>query len=462
MKVSHDRCGSSDACRQGFGMGFVCASSGLCEPQAVPPRVVRTFPVDLLASPEAYGAYRVVGTIVDYTLETHWARADSVIMAIEAANDAGGVTDADGGAGPLAVIVMTNEPAFAGDQLTQLEASVDDARALVEIYGARVIVGPPSSSATTAVFQDLATLPEQERPTVISMSATSSSLTDLEPPATDQTPGLLWRTAPPDITQAATIVSDMQGRALTSIAIVYEQGPYGDGLATSVQAGFEAGGGSVVVFSFSSPSTRDDVIGLAGGTGVDEVLFVSSQTDDSVRFLGFANSSTAYDTETLFLTDGAANSDLLLGIGGVSPSVYSRVRGTRPAPPSGPVYDTFRSSFNARNPGYDADTLSYTAHSYDAGWLAVYGTAWAIYQESAFAGRAVAHGLRHLSAGPSFQVRAGTWPSIREAFRAGDGVDVMGASGDLDYDPVTEETTGPIELWCIVDASGSLAIVACP
>jgi hypothetical protein len=39
---------------------------------------------------------------------------------------------------------------------------------------------------------------------------------------------------------------------------------------------------------------------------------------------------------------------------------------------------------------------------------------------------------------------------VVEKFRSGTAVNVHGASGELDYDPVTEETSGDIELWHIV------------
>ena len=38
------------------------------------------------------------------------------------------------------------------------------------------------------------------------------------------------------------------------------------------------------------------------------------------------------------------------------------------------------------------------------------------------------------------------------------GIDVRGASGELDYDPVTEETTAPVEVWGIVNVAGSFEI----
>jgi hypothetical protein len=42
-----------------------------------------------------------------------------------------------------------------------------------------------------------------------------------------------------------------------------------------------------------------------------------------------------------------------------------------------------------------------------------------------------------------------SWNTVVDAFRMGAGINVQGASGPLDYDPATEETTAPISLWVI-------------
>lgn len=57
----------------------------------------------------------------------------------------------------------------------------------------------------------------------------------------------------------------------------------------------------------------------------------------------------------------------------------------------------------------------------------------------------------HLSAGAPIEARSTEWGKVVESFREGKSVDVRGASGDLDYDPATEETSGDIETWRIED-----------
>lgn len=58
--------------------------------------------------------------------------------------------------------------------------------------------------------------------------------------------------------------------------------------------------------------------------------------------------------------------------------------------------------------------------------------------------------------GAAHHVGPGSFQAIVEAFSRGEGVDVEGASGALNYDPATEEiasdpATPPIEIWIVAD-----------
>ena len=54
-----------------------------------------------------------------------------------------------------------------------------------------------------------------------------------------------------------------------------------------------------------------------------------------------------------------------------------------------------------------------------------------------------------------------TWISVRANFEAGESIDVVGASGNLDYDGTTGETTSPIEVWGVEsDGSGGYAFTS--
>src|SRR5690606_26603211 len=84
----------------------------------------------------------------------------------------------------------------------------------------------------------------------------------------------------------------------------------------------------------------------------------------------------------------------------------------------------------------------------DAAWMAFYGAAWSLRREGAITGLGMAKGLRKLSVpGPEIPVTPGKWGQIVDALSSGAGVNLVAASGTLDFDPATEETTGLIDIW---------------
>ncbi len=66
--------------------------------------------------------------------------------------------------------------------------------------------------------------------------------------------------------------------------------------------------------------------------------------------------------------------------------------------------------------------------------------------------------MRQLSAGVPIALGATTWPTALAELSAGRPVNLEGASGDLDVDPVTEEMTADVEVWTL-DTSAEPTIV---
>jgi ABC-type branched-subunit amino acid transport system substrate-binding protein len=177
------------------------------------------------------------------------------------------------------------------------------------------------------------------------------------------------------------------------------------------------------------------------------VLFFSSQTADAVAFLNAAKSLTSYEKISFFLTDSAANPDLLAGASGAA-SLFPRVVGSRPAVPQGPTFELFKTSYSAAFKK-DPSVLSFVPHTYDATWLVFYGTAWSLRQEKAVTGAGIARGLRRVtSPGAEIAITPANWTKIADTIAQG-GVNVSGASGNLDFDAKSEETSGLINIWKI-------------
>ncbi len=438
-RKSEEACTRTADCRSAFGIGYVCAADGFCERAPPNPRCATTSPPDLLLRPESYPNAIMIGALADGSVETQRGREDAIRLAVTQVNEEGGL---DGRPFGVVFCDIAKNPAY--DSLERVDAAVASARWLADVLGVPAIVGPSASGDALAVFDAI----RDQGVLVISPAASSPELTGHDEPApTDERPGLLWRTAPPDTIQGEAIARWLieQRPAYDSVVVVHEKGPYGDALADVFTKAYQKSGRKVTTLSFATASQRDAAILEAPATKPPFVLFFSSQTQDAVAFLNAASAVTAYESISFFLTDSAANPDLLAGAAGAS--ALPRVVGSRPALPSGPTFDLFKASYSAAF-RKDASALSFVPHAYDAAWMVFYGAAWSLRHEGAITGLGIARGLRKLSVpGPEVRVTPGNWGPIVDALASGAGVNLVGASGTLDYDPATEETTGPIDIW---------------
>jgi len=438
-----ETCSDNSQCRAAFGIGSICGVDGLCELANPIARcdVAEPEPVDLLTNYESHHDTIVLGSLQDRSLATKRGREKSARLAIRQANRSGGL---DGRLFGMVFCTVEIDPTF--DNLDGDEAASAAANYLVDVVGVPAIVGPSSSARTQTVFLEV----KNRSVLVMSPSASSTVLTTLE----STTPGLLWRTAPPDSLQAAAIVEDMTARGISNVHVVHETGAYGEGLAIEFSDRFVAGSGTVSSSLFSDATQRDLAVDAAGANAEAQEVLFAAQTVDMVALNDRAVLDSNFAAKTFFVTDTAANDDFLTVASDVR---FSDMRGSSPAPvdSSDPNYRTFLQAYLAEY-SEDAGAFSFTAHAYDAAWLVLYGVAWSQLQEGGVTGPRIAAGLRQISdaAGTAIGIRQTTWQNVVEVFRAGDTIDVAGASGALDYDPATEETSGPVEVWTIGSPPG--------
>jgi branched-chain amino acid transport system substrate-binding protein len=292
---------------------------------------------------------------------------------------------------------------------------------------------------------------------VISPAATSPSLLALEPASSDKDPGFLWRVAPPDSLQGVVIAEDMAARNVTKVAVVRETGAYGEGLAKVFQETFK---GEINLLSISADTQIGEATAMVAASDATEVLFISSQQDWVVKFLNGASGQAGYDTKGIFLTDAAANQSVLMMAGAAS-KLFPRVRGTRPAPRDAKdyVFASFVASYKGEYQGQDPTAATFSHHAYDAAWLALYGAAWSGLRENGVvSGLGIARGLRKVSSGgATTPIIPSSWATVVNTFRTNGAVNLSGASGELDFDPVTRNVMAPIEIWSI--ENGAIAHV---
>lgn len=455
--VDYAQCTDSAVCREAFGLGYACGSAGLCEKVEEFERCSEVFPVGLLDDPDKSRDVILFGSLLDHTAQTgDRIMINSATLAVMGANMTG-LEDRTFG-----IVHCDYQENAKIDKMTSEEAAVASAKYLVDRLGAVAIIGPGTSGLAEAVYTELAKPEHKERPLIISPSATSPSLTDIDP----DKPGLFWRTAPPDSVLGAKLAEYMKDEAITNAVVVYESGTYGKGLAAELQKNFTTGIDLDEYQSLSQISGKVVAIAEANPTPSKfGVVFIASDVAHVTTFLNAAGGLDFYKNPEvkIFFGDTAKNDDVITQTAMKAAALYPNVRGVFPGEPGGSVYVLFRTSYDATFPE-KAESASYSSHTYDATWLAAYGAAWAYYQHGKkITGPNMAMGLQKISLGDPYDIVDTTWNSIKTAFKNKRSINVTGASGVLDYDPETEETTAPVVRWTIVpNGSGGYAFMTTP
>ncbi|MFK7984741.1 MAG: ABC transporter substrate-binding protein [Sandaracinaceae bacterium] len=441
-------CTTDLECRQSAGTWASACVESRCQPLEVPDNCTETYPSNLLTSEDAAGTV-VFGNLMDRSLTTHDAREKSARLAALLANGAEGLAN-----GPYGFIFCDIQPADAGDSMQRRDVAVASATWLSGQAHVPAIVGPASSGDTQAVF----TAVSANATLVISPSATSPALTALDNVnPTDEAPGLLWRTAPPDSFQGATMAMDLLTRGATDVDVIFQSGAYGDGLSGVLASALQAEEVNVQLLSYTDATDRGAAILSARDSGSGNVVFISSSTSEAVGFLNAvaSDAGTDWDGRVITLPDAAGNADLLAGVEPANQAVFDQVRGTRPAPASGVIFDRFVVDYTGEY-GSDVTQFTFTANAYDAAMMVIGATGWAASQESGITGVTIAQGLRRMSdtSGPELDLIGSNIPAIQSQLAMGSRVNVNGASGPLDYNLSTEETVAPIEVWAVTDCDG--------
>ena len=452
---NYDQCELNSDCREAFGWGSECVE-GLCAEVEASPRCKETWPQNLWSNREASKDAIPVG--INFDLSQFSAEAQAAMLAVIQVDEYEGI---DGTS--FVVIECTNEENGDLDNLTQDEANLEVTEYLANRIGAPAIVGPATSARTEASYGVASTFGTL----IMTPSATSPALTSLDGlTCSDQDPGLLWRTAPPDDLQGKAMAQYLEAEGHNNVAVLYYEDSYGQGLAESFTAVFT---GTAELLPFNKDAERDDVAVTAFYGDYDEVIFISADKDDILAFLYTAialDPSLTYERDPpvgIFLADGAYDLTIFEDVvGDDDPStqaVFALIRGTRPTTVQDTnlqfLIETFDAAYRAAFDGDDPNGAGFTTYSFDGAWLALYGAAWSQYQTGSVSGLGIGQGLRKVSSGSEVQIRATNWSTVKASFEEGQGIDVIGASGYLDFDPTSCETSAPIEVWALKYVSSS-------
>jgi len=220
-KVDYADCTASSECRSAFGLGWVCGDAGLCEEVKLEERCDSVFPKDLFTASENYPDAIIFGSLFDHnTANGDLILVNAANLAIKEAN-ASGLTEGRV-FGMVHCDYQTNEDI---DKKTSEEAAVDGAKFLVDQIGVSAIVGPGTSGLAELVFKELQKPEHAPQALMISPSATSPSLTDIDVRDGDK-PGLFWRSAPSDSVLSQVLAERMVSAGVTTAYVIYADDSY--------------------------------------------------------------------------------------------------------------------------------------------------------------------------------------------------------------------------------------------
>ncbi len=461
--VDFERCTSNAECRAGFGQLSQCnLDTGLCDQLEVHPRCESYYPPDLFSNVETHKDTIIIGSMFDQTPEVGddlliKAAELAVIVANDPDNEERGV---DGRL--FGIVHCRYDEAFEADSLSEDEATREIADWLGNTLGAAAIVGPGTSSTATATFETLQDL----RVPIISPSATSEALSTIDGVTkTDANPGQFWRTVGSDNTTGTVMADLLEGNNSQTVKVVHVNDSYGNGLASALSDAFS---GDAELISYAGESTIANIVISLASEPWDELVFIGASVNEVTAFITAAgiqiNSNgmaSPYATRRLLFADAAANSSVIdqtvdsLGVRDLFDTDNIRVV-VPSAVESSNAFSLFLTKMSTEfqvSPGAE----SYSAQTYDAAWLALYGIAWAYYQEQDLTGPNISRGLRKLSDKTAEEVVVDSlgWTTVKEAFRRGESVDINASSGALDYDPSTEETLTSLAVKRIVPSGDS-------
>jgi branched-chain amino acid transport system substrate-binding protein len=321
---------------------------------------------------------------------------------------------------------------------------------LVAVFHAVAVVGPDTSDE---VINGILPVIRSHDIPVISPAATSPAISN----ADDR--GLMWRTAPSDILQSQAL-ADLIETTGARLDIVY---PQNSAYALGLQEGFLQRWMGVVERSitFVTGHAAEAVAQMGRPT---DALFIADVDAPAIVAALKEQSATNPNLSTtrFYMTEGAVGPTLW----GPGPSYdytfLARFQGTAPGlppiepDPSAAIYKGFRGEYTASFPAENPDGTAFVANAYDAFWSVALAALAAGDDRS---GGAVLANLARLSdqeADVMTAVGPNGYANGLQELKAGRNINLLGASGPIDFLPNGDIKSAPIQIWDIERGSDGL------
>ena len=254
--------------------------------------------------------------------------------------------------------------------------------------------------------------------TMISPASTSPKLTDMK----DN--DLVFRTAPSDAFQGASMARLLKAKGFKNIAITYVNNDYGKGFAAAVKGEFEKIGGKVAASEAHEDGKADyrSEIGSLSSHGA-EILVVLAYVDGSGQTI-IRQALEGGDFEKFAGGDGIVGDKLVAGVG---EGKLDGMVATRVGSPELAGASIFAAAAKAAKLDPKAP---FAAQSYDAAFL----LALAIEKNGSSERAGVNKALRAVSSAPGEVILPGEWAKAKKLIAAGKDINYEGASGSHEFD----------------------------
>ena len=247
-----------------------------------------------------------------------------------------------------------------------------------------------------------------------------------------------------------------------NVAVVYIKDAYGEGLATVFRESYNnfkmSSAFPIEVADIGNPMKLAAVAAEVNAYAPGAVVVIMTTGIEAINVIK-EMAKLPVGTKPFFFTDGAKDSKFLLDskLPAAVITLIKGARGTAPASPSGKNYATLET--NLTDAGLDPSSYSFLAQSYDATMIGALGIIAASKVNTKYDGLDVADGLAHLSAGKAINLNPTEWLSGVGELKSAGQINVEGTSGHLDFNPVTGEAPGKIEIWRASDDFASFTNV---
>ncbi len=398
---------------------------------------------------EADGVILPIGALMPLTgsnAERGNAASDGAELAMRQINANGGSTS-----GKFGLIVC--------DTQYQADLAVSHAKYLHEELGVPALMGAISSAETLSVVDQVA---EPEKVLMISPASTS--------PGLSRRSDYFWRTIPSDAQQAPAMADVLATRNIQRAVVLYggEQDPYGSGFYSRLtfywaeNQQLEPASVKTGIFDINNPLAALDTINsevLGYGTAAEKpqaiILLGSLAASDLIAQVEAQYIQSLPEAEKpLWVLPEAMRDRTLFDKMGIK-SAYPRIVGTAPLRTETPIYSTYETLLQNAF-GLNARDFQFPDKAYDAAFLLA--LAYGAQQEPLEAtGTDLNNALKLItSQGDSTANLLGTeFSRIAGSLRDSQNINVVGVSGELDFDEDHDITGAQITTWTINTTSGT-------